>query len=164
MGQVEVSFIENINGVERLDLGIQMESVLATISNSQQEKPLSGDGSVRFPVRWGEVSASNTDLKYFTQFLCHMETIRIRTKPHEGAARIADIALQMIVNLGEKQVQNFVEFLALKATIALLVKVHTLKTSGPVIPNVGFAKEVLGDEMTKTGMIYLLRNCPLVLR
>ena len=85
MGQVKVSFIEVVRGLEMSNLGIQMDIVRTTLQNSLEERPLSGEGVLRQRVRWADADCDGAQIQGAVELIHTLDTIRQTSVPYKGS-------------------------------------------------------------------------------
>ena len=105
MGQVEVEFIDKIQGQEVLDFSIDLEKIYAMIEDSLKVDP--AIGRIRNRVRWQDVNLGLGEMWKIREFTLKMEMLRLQTILPHGAARLSGTYPK---KLGENNLIKTIEY------------------------------------------------------
>lgn len=87
MGQVEVEFVEKIQGIEVTDFSIDLAAIHEIIQQSLIIDPTVG--KIRSRVRWQDVNLGIGEMWQIRDFTVKMEMLRLETILPRGAPRLS---------------------------------------------------------------------------
>ena len=112
MGQVEVEFIDKVQGIEVTDFSVDLGKIHEVIENSLILNPETG--RIRSRVRWQDLNLGLGEMWRIREFTVKMEMLRLKTILPYGAARLSGKLPNQLTPQGEIQF-NFAKSLIMKS-------------------------------------------------